>query len=131
MTETNPTSQTNTDAGTAVAGSDAPVVVQTVQFPAASAKQFETNPLQLARFHDVSVNVAVELGRTSMRLNDLMRLGCGSVVELSRLIDQPVDILAQGVRLGRGEIVTVDDRYAVRITSLEQAETSAAAKVKE
>lgn len=99
---------------------DPSVVVRPVKFPAAAPDAASGGQTPLSRFYDVSVNVTVELGRTSMRLSDLMRLGVGSVVELSRLVDQPVDILAQGVRLGRGEVMTVDDRYAVRITSLEK-----------
>lgn len=104
---------------------DAPVVVRPVKFPPAAGTAAGNNPLPLSRFYDVNVSVTVELGRASMRLSDLMRLGAGSVVELGRLVDQPVDILAQGVRLGRGEVVTVDDRYAVRITALDRLDEPA------
>lgn len=99
---------------------DAAVTMRPVRFPPASADAGTTAAIPLARFYDVNVSITVELGRTSMRLSDLMRLGVGSVVELGRLVDQPVDILAQGVRLGRGDVVTVDDQYAVRITELER-----------
>lgn len=101
-------------------GSEAAVTMRPVRFPAASADQPLGEPLPLARFYDVTVNVTAELGRTSMRLSDLMRLGIGSVVELGRLVDQPIEIFAQGVRLGRGDVVTVNDQYAVRITELER-----------
>lgn len=101
-------------------GSEAAVTMRPVRFPPASADQPLGEPLPLARFYDVTVNVTAELGRASMRLSDLMRLGVGSVVELGRLVDQPIEIFAQGVRLGRGDVVTVNDQYAVRITELDR-----------
>jgi flagellar motor switch protein FliN/FliY len=100
--------------------SEAAVTMRPVRFPPASADQPAGEPLPLARFYDVTVNVTAELGRASMRLSDLMRLGVGSVVELGRLVDQPIEIFAQGVRLGRGDVVTVNDQYAVRITELDR-----------
>jgi flagellar motor switch protein FliN/FliY len=99
---------------------ESPVVVRPVKFSPAAGTAPAGGALPLSRFYDVNVSVTVELGRASMRLSDLMRLGAGSIVELTRLVDQPVDILAQGVRLGRGEVVTVDDRYAVRIIGLDR-----------
>lgn len=102
------------------AGSEAAVTMRPVRFPPASVDAPIGAPLPLARFYDVTVNVTAELGRASMRLSDLMRLGVGSVVELGRLVDQPIEIFAQGVRLGRGDVVTVNDQYAVRITELDR-----------
>ena len=114
------TSNSSTDS----AGSESAVTMRPVRFPPAGTDQPTGEPIPLARFYDVNVTITAELGRTSMRLSDLMRLGVGSVVELGRLIDQPVEIMAQGVRLGRGDVVTVNDQYAIRITELERFEPS-------
>lgn len=109
---------------TASGTSEPAVTMRPVRFPPAGADQPTGEAIPLARFYDVNVTITAELGRTSMRLSDLMRLGVGSVVELGRLIDQPVEIMAQGVRLGRGDVVTVNDQYAIRITELERFEPS-------
>ncbi len=73
----------------------------------------------MSRFMDVTVQVSVELGRVVLPMGELIQLGEGSVLELERQIGEPVDLLAQGVRFARGEVVVVDDSYAVRITEVE------------
>ena len=75
----------------------------------------------MSRFLDVSVQVSVELGRVILPMGELIQLGEGSVLELERQIGEPVDLLAQGVRFARGEVVVVDDSYAVRITEVESS----------
>lgn len=101
--------------------------VYPVEFPAAGAPQFSPNRLPLKRFYDVSMTVSVELGRVTMPIGDLLQLSEGAVVQLDRMISQPVDIIAQGVRLARGEVVVVEERYAVRITEIEPGGTEGAA----
>lgn len=66
----------------------------------------------------VSVRLTVEVGATSMPLADLADLEIGSVITLDRLVNEPLDICANGARIARGEIVSVDGRYAIRITEL-------------
>jgi len=67
---------------------------------------------------DVNLQITVELGRTSMKFRDVLNLSNGSVVELSRQVSEPVDILVNGALLASGEVVVVDDHFAVRITKL-------------
>lgn len=67
---------------------------------------------------DVTCNVTVELGRCRLSIAEVLKLDVGSVVELDRLVSEPVDILVQGVLLARGEVVVVDDRFAVRIKEI-------------
>ena len=74
------------------------------------------NPLD--NLLDVSVKVTVELGRTALPIQEILKLEVGSVVELDRLIFEPVDLMVQGVRLARGEVVVVDDRFAIRIKEI-------------
>jgi len=67
---------------------------------------------------DVGLEISVELGRTRMKFRDVLNLSNGSVVELSRQVSEPVDILVNGALLASGEVVVVDDHFAVRITKL-------------
>jgi flagellar motor switch protein FliN/FliY len=67
---------------------------------------------------NVSLAVSAELGRRSMRLGELLRVGPGAIVELDRRVDAPIDLLVNGRPVARGEIVAVDERYGVRITEV-------------
>ncbi len=72
----------------------------------------------LTRLADVHLTVSVELGRVRLSLRELMRLQEGSVVELDRLAGAPVDVLANGTAVARGDVVVVGDELGVRITEL-------------
>lgn len=76
------------------------------------------DPANLDMLLDVGLKVTVELGRASLKFRDVLNLASGSVVELSRLTSEPVDILVNGALLASGEVVVVDDHFAVRITKL-------------
>ena len=69
---------------------------------------------------DVPVKVAVEVGRVRLTLADLVKLQPGSLVELDREAHEPVDILVNGKVVARGEVVTMDQKYGVRVTSVEK-----------
>lgn len=72
----------------------------------------------LNRFYDVQVTVSAELGRTSVPIQDLVGLSEGSVFELNRDVGAPIELIAQGVPLGNGEVVVVDDSFAIRIKEI-------------
>jgi flagellar motor switch protein FliN/FliY len=74
--------------------------------------------LGMQSLEDVPVRVTVEVGRASLTLAELVDLRPGSLVELDREAHEPADILVNGKVVARGEIVTMDDSYGVRITSL-------------
>lgn len=76
------------------------------------------DPGNLDLLLDVNLKISVELGRTRLKFRDVLNLSAGSVVELSRLTSEPVDILVNGALLATGEVVVVDDHFAVRITKL-------------
>ncbi len=80
----------------------------------------------LARFGDVAVSLAVELGRTELSLREVLALSEGSVVPLGRLTDELLDVTANGKVIARGEVVAQDGRFAIRIVSLAGAEPPAA-----
>jgi len=67
---------------------------------------------------DVNLKISVELGRAQLKFRDVLDLSTGSVVELGRQTSEPVDILVNGALLASGEVVVVDDHFAVRITKL-------------
>jgi len=67
---------------------------------------------------DVILDVKIELGRTSMYIEDILRLTEGSVVELDKLAGDPVDILVNGRIVARGEILILNDNFAVRIAEI-------------
>ena len=67
---------------------------------------------------DIPVKIHVELGRTRKEINELLTFGQGSIVELSQLEGEPVNIMANHTLIGRGEVMVEDERYAVRITQL-------------
>ena len=65
---------------------------------------------------DVSMPVVIEIGRASMTVQEVLQLGAGSVVQLDRLVGEPVDVYVSDRRLAQGEVVVVDDHFGVRIT---------------
>jgi flagellar motor switch protein FliN len=67
---------------------------------------------------NIPVTISVEVGRTSLKIRDLMRLTQGSVVELDRLAGEPLDLLVNNTLVAQGEVVLVNDRYGVRLTSV-------------
>ncbi len=70
---------------------------------------------------DVPLKVSVELGGTKLRIQELLDLGQGSILELDRMAGEPVDILVNGRAIALGEVVVVNERYAVRVVSVHSA----------
>ena len=70
------------------------------------------------RFGDVAVRLSVELGRADMPLKDVLSLGQGSVVTLSRLTDELLDVTANGKVVAQGEVIAEDGKFALRIVTL-------------
>ena len=67
---------------------------------------------------DIPLEISVELGRTNMLINELLKLGQGSVVELSKLAGETLEILANQKLVARGEVVVVNEKYGVRLTEI-------------
>ncbi len=64
------------------------------------------------------MTVSVELGRTKIPIRDLLNIHNGAVVQLDRPVSHPVDIFVHGTLIARGEVVVVDECFAVRVTEL-------------
>jgi len=70
---------------------------------------------------DVAVTLALEVGRARMPVRDLLQLAPGAVVELDRLAGEPLDVLVNGVRIARGEVVVVNEKFGIRLTEVVSA----------
>ena len=67
---------------------------------------------------DLSLPVSVELGRTNMLVQEILRLGRGSVIQLERLAGEPIDIYVGNRRFAEGEVVVLGEQFGVRITRI-------------
>ena len=71
---------------------------------------------------NIEVKLTVEVGSSELKIRDLLRLNEGSVVELERLAGDPLDILANGVKIAKGEVVMVGERFGIRFTEVADPE---------
>ncbi len=71
---------------------------------------------------DLPVTVSIELGRTVLKVEDILQFGQGSVVELDKLAGEPFEVLVQGRTIGKGEVVVVNEKFGIRITDVLSAE---------
>ena len=67
---------------------------------------------------DVQLSIVVEVGRTQMLISDLLELEEKSIVELDSMVGQPLDIRANDLLVARGEVIVVNEKFAVRITDI-------------
>jgi len=110
-------------ADVAQAGADlAAAAVQPVAFGqlGAGAKSSENKNLDLLL--DVEIPISVEVGRTQMSLEEVLKLVPGSVIALDKKAEEPVDLRVNGKLVARGEVVLVDDTYGLRITQIVDAQ---------
>jgi flagellar motor switch protein FliN/FliY len=89
-------------------------ITETEVSPEAAIK----NKINSEVLQNIPVTISVEVGRTSLKIRDLMRLTQGSVVELDRLAGEPLDLLVNNTLVAQGEVVLVNERYGVRLTSV-------------
>ncbi|HEY1685842.1 MAG TPA: flagellar motor switch protein FliN [Tepidisphaeraceae bacterium] len=80
------------------------------------AKEVQTSSIDLLR--DVDLNVKIELGRSQMLVEDVLKLGEGSVVELDKLAGDPVDVFVNERLVARGEVLVLNDNFCVRINEI-------------
>lgn len=67
---------------------------------------------------DIPLQVTVELGRTRMLINDLLQLDPGSVIELTKLVGEPLEVLINHKLVARGEVVVVNEKFGIRLTDI-------------
>lgn len=86
--------------------------------PLAGVAPAPANGVDIDIIKDIPVQLSVELGRARITIRDLLQLSQGSVVELSNLAGEPMDILINGFLIAQGEVVVVGDHYGVRLTDI-------------
>ena len=94
------------------------VPVYPVRFPPITASDAQNTASQMDLIMDVPLRVSVELGRSSMTVEEVLALGPGSVIELNKLAGEPVDVLVNDRLIARGEVVVVDENFGVRVTEV-------------
>lgn len=87
----------------------------------ADASKRPFHPANLKLVMDVELNVSLRFGQRQLPLREVLELTSGSVVELDRLVDEPVELLLDGKLVARGEAVIVDGNYGLRVTEIPQA----------
>ena len=95
-----------------------------IQFEALEppASAVTSDGADLARVIDVPVELAVEIGRTTMTIGETLSLAPGSIVSLNRLAGEPVDLLVNGKVIAQGEVVVIDEEFGMRITDIVSAQ---------
>lgn len=92
--------------------------------PAAAFTEFAAAPsalggeAPLAMLMDLTLPVSIELGRTRMTVQEILRLGRGSVIQLERLAGEPIDIYVGDRRFAEGEVVVLGEHFGVRVTRI-------------
>jgi len=78
----------------------------------------EEAELTLEALYDVPVQVSVVLGKTTMQLSNILKLGRGAVIELERAVGEPIDVYVNNKIVAKGEIVIVDNKIGVTLTEV-------------
>jgi len=94
------------------------VVAQPAAFPSLGDGAGSSVPGDIGLLMDVPLQVSVELGRTELRIRNVLELVPGSIIELDRLAGEPVDVLVNGKQIARGEVVVIDEEFGIRITDI-------------
>jgi flagellar motor switch protein FliN/FliY len=84
----------------------------------AKAPRQETGKRELDFILDIPLDVSAELGRTRLLINELLQLGQGSVVELSKLAGEPLEVYVNGKMVARGEAVVINEKFGIRLTDI-------------
>lgn len=85
---------------------------------AGEPKPGATGTASLGAIYDIPVQLSAVLGKASMPVNQLLRLGRGAVVELDRKVGEPIDIFVNNRLVARGEVIVVEDRLGVTMTEI-------------
>ncbi|MEE9613102.1 MAG: flagellar motor switch protein FliN [Desulfatiglandales bacterium] len=86
-----------------------------------ASKGNESSPMDkydLDLILDIHLDVSVELGRVKMLVNDLLKLGQGSIIELNKSVGEPLEIYINNKLIARGEVVVMDERFGIRVTDI-------------
>ena len=86
--------------------------------PEGLGEEIKKNKIDSDVLQNISVTISLEVGRTSLKIRDIMSLSQGSVVELDKLAGEPLDLLINNTKVAQGEVVLVGDKYGVKLTNV-------------
>lgn len=95
-----------------------PVEVNKASFQSFGPSKSMEMPKNIDLILDVPLEISVVLGRAKKNIKEILNLGTGSLIELDKLAEEPVEILVNGKKVAYGEVVVVDENFGVRITSI-------------
>ena len=91
--------------------------VSDVQFPVLNQDQ-TGKKVEGDLFSNIPVSLSVELGRSQISLKEVFELSEGSIIELERLVGEPLDLVVNGQIIAQGEVVAIDNNYGLRVTTI-------------
>jgi flagellar motor switch protein FliN/FliY len=94
------------------------VNIQSAQFPEFGEHETQPLPNNMQLIKDVPLEVTVRLGKTIMKIKDILDLGDGSIIELDKLAGEPVDLLVNGKLVAKGEVVVIDENFGFRVKDI-------------
>jgi len=86
--------------------------------PLAGGTVADVDPSDLDMVLDVPVELSVEIGRTIMTIRETLEIGPGAIITLNKMTGEPVDLLVNGRRIARGEVVAIDEEFGLRVTQV-------------
>jgi flagellar motor switch protein FliN len=92
--------------------------VSKVQFPDLSSNEMGKKMDMEDVYSNIPVNVSVELGRSKITLKEVYEITEGSIIELERLVGEPLDLVVNGQIIAQGEVVAIDNNYGLRLTNI-------------
>ncbi len=93
-------------------------VQSTESSPLSNNNENEMNELNLQLLKTIPLEVVVELGRTKKKINEILELTNGSIVELDKIAGEPLDVIINNKLIAKGEVVVIDEHFGVRITEI-------------
>lgn len=110
--------ETSAKASTDSTQGDAGPSISRIEFPELDSQNSPTHKLKEGLFNNIPVKVSVELGRSQISLKEAYELTEGAIVELERLVGEPLDLVINGQIIAQGEVVAIDNKYGLRIKNL-------------
>jgi flagellar motor switch protein FliN/FliY len=95
-----------------------PVNAQPAHFQNLDITELAQQKENIGIIMDVPLEITVELGRTSRKIREILEFGPGTIVGLDKIAGEPIDILVNGKYVASGEVVVVDENFAVRVTDI-------------
>lgn len=118
LASANSDSEASSDAGAAASGGGAPIEPKPFNLEELIHDRLGDAGSPIDILSDVDLDLRIELGRTSLRLEDVLQLRSGSVVALDRLAGDPVDVFVNDRLVARGEVLVLNDNFCVRVMEL-------------